>query len=89
MQRKLADMDSAGIDVAVLSLGIPGPELLGGAEADEVARLVNDALAEIIAQHPDPYGPWRRPIQLLDELGCTESEREQMRHGNAQRLFLP
>ena len=269
MRRKLEDMDSAGIDVAILSLAIPGPELLGGAEADEVARMVNDALAEIIAQHPDrfwgyatlgfgdieaslkeldrcfsslkfrglqlfsnlngkpldapefrpvfarvaelrrpifihptvplnqnylmdlvpvpvlafmvdntlaamrlalsgvlseyaaapiiiphvgatvpylmprldgmleyfagpgamkepsrflkqlymdtvaygpeplqwcyslmgakqlllgtdhPYGPWRRTVQLLDELGCTESEREQMRHGNAERLFLP
>jgi len=50
MQRKLADMDSAGIDVGVLSLGIPGPELLGGAEADEVAHLANDVLAEIIAK---------------------------------------
>jgi len=55
MPRKLADMDSAGIDVAVLSLGIPGPELLGGAEADEVARLVNDVLADIIAHHPDRF----------------------------------
>lgn len=55
MQRKLADMDSAGIDVAVLSLGIPGPELLGGTEADEVARLVNDLLAAIIAQHPNRF----------------------------------
>ncbi len=55
MQRKLADMDSAGIDVAVLSLGIPGPELLGGAEADEVARLANDVLADIIAKHPNRF----------------------------------
>lgn len=55
MQRKLADMDSAGIDVAVLSLAIPGPELLGGTEADEVARMVNDALADIIAQHPNRF----------------------------------
>ena len=55
MQRKLADMDSAGIDVAILSLGIPGPELLGGAEADELARMVNDLLAEIIAKHPNRF----------------------------------
>ena len=55
MQRKLADMDSAGIDVAILSLGIPGPELLGGAEADELARMVNDLLAEIIVQHPNRF----------------------------------
>ena len=55
MQRKLADMDSAGIDVAILSLGIPGPELLGGAEADELARMVNDLLAEIIVRHPNRF----------------------------------
>ena len=52
MKLKLADMDEAGIDVAVLSLGIPGPELVGGPEADELARVVNDALAEILEAHP-------------------------------------
>jgi aminocarboxymuconate-semialdehyde decarboxylase len=55
MQRKLADMDSAGINIATLSLAIPGPELLGGPEADEVARMVNDLLAEIIATHPNRF----------------------------------
>lgn len=55
MQRKLADMDSAGIDVAILSLGIPGPELLGGPEANEVARMVNDLLAEIVAAYPSRF----------------------------------
>jgi predicted TIM-barrel fold metal-dependent hydrolase len=55
MQQKLADMDRAGLDVAILSLGIPGPELLGGPEADEVARLVNDLLAEMIATQPKSF----------------------------------
>lgn len=55
MQRKLADLDGAGIDVAILSLAIPGPELLGGPEADEIARVVNDLLAEIVAAHPDRF----------------------------------
>jgi aminocarboxymuconate-semialdehyde decarboxylase len=55
MQRKLADMDSAGVDVAILSLGIPGPELLGGTDADELAHLVNDLLAEIIALYPTRF----------------------------------
>jgi predicted TIM-barrel fold metal-dependent hydrolase len=36
-----------------------------------------------------PYGSWRRPIELLQEIDCTESEREQILHGNAERLFLP
>ncbi|MBI3757093.1 MAG: amidohydrolase family protein [Deltaproteobacteria bacterium] len=55
MQRKLDEMDSAGIDVAVLSFGIPGPEMLGKTQADKTARLVNDLLAEIIAVHPQRF----------------------------------
>jgi aminocarboxymuconate-semialdehyde decarboxylase len=55
MQKKLADMDEVGIDVAILSLAIPGPELLGGSQADEMAQLVNDLLAELIAAHPNRF----------------------------------
>ncbi|MBI3247550.1 MAG: amidohydrolase [Deltaproteobacteria bacterium] len=55
MQRKLADMDSAGIDVGVLSLAIPGPELVGGHKADALARMTNDVLAELIAAHPQRF----------------------------------
>lgn len=52
---KLAHMDEVGIDVSVLSLAVPGPELLGGVEADEAARLANDLLAEMIAAQPDRF----------------------------------
>ncbi len=55
MERKLADMDSLGIDVAILSLGAPGPELIGGRRADQIARTHNDLLAELIAAHPDRF----------------------------------
>jgi len=55
MERKLADMDALGIDVAVLSLGVPGPELFKGAQADDIARFHNDLLAEIIAAHPNRF----------------------------------
>jgi aminocarboxymuconate-semialdehyde decarboxylase len=55
LQRKLADMDQAGIDVAILSLAMPGPELLEGSQADEIARLGNDLLAELIAAHPNRF----------------------------------
>ena len=55
MPSKLADMDKAGIDVAILSLAMPGPELLGGSQADELARLGNDLLAELIAAHPSRF----------------------------------
>lgn len=55
MQKKLADMDDMGIDIAMLSFATPGPELLGGDHADEVARLGNDLLAELIAAHPNRF----------------------------------
>jgi len=52
---KLAHMDEMGVDVGVLSLAVPGPERLGGAQADETARLMNDLLAEAIAPHPERF----------------------------------
>ena len=53
MARKLEDMDRRGIDVAILSLSVPGPERLGGKQADLVAREANDLLAELIADQTD------------------------------------
>jgi predicted TIM-barrel fold metal-dependent hydrolase len=56
MDLKLWDMDLLGVDVAVLSHGIPlGPDALGGAEADEWAKCINDDLAGRIACHPDRF----------------------------------
>jgi predicted TIM-barrel fold metal-dependent hydrolase len=52
---KLGHMDELGIDVGVLSLALPGPEMLGGPQADETACLMNDLLAEIIADHPERF----------------------------------
>ncbi len=55
MDHKLADMDALGIDLALLSASIPGPELLGGKQADRTARMLNDELAEIVARHPNRF----------------------------------
>jgi predicted TIM-barrel fold metal-dependent hydrolase len=78
---KLRDMDADGIDVAVLSHGLPSPDLLGGAEADAWAGRINDELAGIVAAHPARFAAWgslgfgdtARTIaevdRCLDELG--------------------
>lgn len=58
MDRKLQDMAADGIDTAVLSHGLPAPDLLGGAEADEWARRINDELAMTIADHPGRFAGW-------------------------------
>src|SRR6516225_3471843 len=58
IEAKLADMDAAGIDLAVLSHGLPGPHVLGGAAADSWAARINDELAVITAAHPGRFAGW-------------------------------
>ena len=72
MRVKLGHMDELGIDVGVLSLGMPGPEMLGGAEADETARIMNDLLAEIIAAHPDRF--WGYATLGLGDIDASLNE---------------
>src|SRR5258706_9710800 len=50
--RRIADMDAAGIDVQVLSLTAPGVEQLDATEAAALARETNDRLADAVRHHP-------------------------------------
>lgn len=50
---RLAAMDAAGIDVAVLSLSTPNLFFLPGPEQAGLARRMNDAYAAAMAAHPD------------------------------------
>lgn len=50
--KRLEDMDRVGIDVAVLSLSTPNVYFAEPKHQPDVARMVNDAYAEAIAQHP-------------------------------------
>lgn len=55
-ERRLEAMDRAGIELAVLSLGSNGlQDVLEPARAVALATEVNDALAQVIATHPDRY----------------------------------
>ena len=71
--QRLIDMDRAGIDVEVLSVSTPNVFFAEGAAQAEVARLVNDAYAELIAQHPTRFKgfasiPMDAPDAALREL---------------------
>lgn len=55
VERKLADMNAAGVDVSVLSINIPTPDLLGSELACEAARVANDAVADLCSQRPDRF----------------------------------
>ena len=55
-EARLADMDAAGIEVAALSLAAPCiQDVVDAAEATAKAAAANDALAEVLAAHPDRY----------------------------------
>jgi predicted TIM-barrel fold metal-dependent hydrolase len=55
VEAKLDAMDRLGVDVSVLSHGLPlGPDVLGG-EADEWAMRINDDLAQIVHTHADKF----------------------------------
>jgi len=54
-ERKLREMDEAGIDMSVLSVNMPGPENLDGDLALAGARICNDYLAELCARYPNRF----------------------------------
>ena len=53
--RRLAHMDAAGIDVAVLALTSPGVQVMPRDEAVGFATYANDWLADAIGRHPGRY----------------------------------
>ena len=73
-EARLADMDAAGIELAVISLAAPC--IQDEYEADRAvsrARSANDALADVVAAHPDRYAglaalPLQDPEAAADEL---------------------
>jgi len=53
--KRLAEMDAAGIDMQVLSINAPGTEQAEVAEAIAVARETNDYLAAAVRKHPQRF----------------------------------
>lgn len=53
--RKLDDMDRAGVDMTVLSVNIPTPDMLEPDLAEQGARLCNEAIADLCQRHPQRF----------------------------------
>jgi len=53
--KRLEDMDRVGIDTEVLSLSTPNVYFVGGKAQADVARMVNDAYADLVAKHPGRF----------------------------------
>jgi predicted TIM-barrel fold metal-dependent hydrolase len=54
-QNRLERMDSAGVDVQVLSVTTPGTQTLAPAEAVPLARDANDTIADAVRRYPDRF----------------------------------
>lgn len=54
-ERRLADMDATGIDMAIVSLTCPGVQLFDAATATALASSFNDQLAEAVRRYPTRF----------------------------------
>ena len=71
--KRLEDMDRVGIDVEVISLSTPNIFFADEIRQPETARILNDAYAELIAEHPNRFKgfasiPMDDPDAALSEL---------------------
>ena len=72
---RIAAMDAAGIDVAVLSLTAPGIEQLEPKWATRLAHDANDELAAAIAKYPDRFVGYAALSPKDADAACKELER--------------
>jgi uncharacterized protein len=71
--KRIAEMDGAGIDMQIVSLTAPGVEQSDPGEAIALARETNDFLAQAIKKHPTRFGgfaslPTAAPDKAAQEL---------------------
>ncbi|HEY0366201.1 MAG TPA: amidohydrolase family protein, partial [Pyrinomonadaceae bacterium] len=73
VSRRIEDMDRVGIDVEVVSLSTPNVFFTDAAHQPEVAKMMNDSYADLIARHPKRFKgfasiPMDAPDAALNEL---------------------
>lgn len=73
VSKRLEDMDRVGIDVEVVSLSTPNVFFASAEHQPNVARMMNDSYAELIAKHPKRFKgfasiPMDAPDAALSEL---------------------
>ncbi len=81
LDTKIRDMDNHGIDVSVLSINIPGPELVPKEQGPAAARLVNEYVSGVVRSRPDRFVglaviPWQDPEAAQVELLRATEELE-------------
>ena len=74
-EQRIRDLDTAGVDMQILSLTVPGVHHEPADEGLALARLTNDAFGAIVQKYPERYGAFATlPTQVPDE-AARELER--------------
>jgi predicted TIM-barrel fold metal-dependent hydrolase len=95
-EKRLADMDRAGIELQVLSHTVPSPEILDAVRAVPLAQRVNDEVADAVNRHPKRFAafatlPVADPAAAAAELERTIKQlgfKGAMINGVTQGRFL-
>jgi len=74
-EERLADMDAAGIDFAVLALTSPGVQVFDAPTAVSVARDSNDMVRDAVDRHPERYAALCAVAPQAPEEAVRELER--------------
>ena len=74
-EKRIAEMDAAGIDVQVLSLTAPGTEQLNANDAVTAAREANDFLANAVTKYPKRFAGFAALPTAAPDKAAAELER--------------
>jgi aminocarboxymuconate-semialdehyde decarboxylase len=72
---RLDEMDAQGVDLALLSINIPGVDWFPPAEGPAVAREINDELSDVVRRHPDRLAALATLPMQAPEAAAAELER--------------
>ena len=73
--KRIAEMNAAGIDMQIVSLTAPGVEQLDAAEAIALAVETNDFVADAIKRHPARFGGFAALPTAVPEKAAQELDR--------------
>ncbi len=79
--KRITEMDAAGIDMQILSLGAPGIEQLEVGEQISIAHESNDFLAEAVAKNPDRFAGFAALPIAAPEEAAKELDRRVTQQG--------
>lgn len=73
--KRIADMDAAGIDLQVLSMGAPAMQAFDADTAVPLASSANDRLKDVVDTHPDRFAGFAALPTAAPEAAADELER--------------